>query len=124
MEHGVKLIHQAFTIFLFCIAVSVLFIIYHSYISALDSAKQINKDKIIVTQFSDIKETTVTKGMIITILLNNPLEYDMEIDGLLISKSENTRENITTYHLNYEKYNKSYAYDSKGKITRIILKGL
>lgn len=124
MENAANLIHQAFAIFLFCIAVTILFFTYHSYISTLTTAKQINTDKIMHEQYSDIKEPTVTKGMIITMLLKYPLEYDMEIDGLLISKSENTRENISTYRFDHEKYKKSYAYDSKGNITRIIFKGL
>lgn len=124
MEHGLNLLHQAFAVFLFCIAVTILFIAYHSYNSALHSVKDNRKVEITYEQYNDIEEITVTKGKIISMLLNNPLAYDMEVDGILISKSENTRENISTYNFNHDKYTKNYAYDSKGNITRIIFKGL
>lgn len=124
MEQGINLLHQAFTIFLFCIAVTILFFTYHSYNSALYSVKPNKKVEIMYEQYNNQKEITVTKGKIISMLLNNPLVYDMEVDGILISKMENTRENIITYHFEHDKYTKSYAYDSKGNITRIIFKGL
>lgn len=123
MNQSTDVIHQAFAIFLFCIAVTILFVTYRSYITTLNHSKKIQKEDILQEQYKDSKVITVTKGEIMTLLFHD-LEYDVEIDGNLISKSVNVKENITTYPFDFAKYIKTYAYDDNGNITRIILKGL
>lgn len=123
MEHITELIHQAFAVFLFCISITVLLISYHSYLNTLNSAKRIQKNDIIYQQYQENEKDIAPRSEVIALLLHE-LDYDVEIDGILISKSEDTEENISSYYITHEKYLKSYAYDNDGIITRIIYKGL
>jgi len=119
MNHSNELLHQVFAVFLFCIAVSALFYQYHNYLAALNSSTEILNDKIMYEQYNNKEENIYTKGEIIAFLLNQ-LEYDVEIDGLFISKSENLKENISAYSIRDNSFGKSYVYDKDGKISRII----
>lgn len=125
MENLTENIHIVFSIFLFCVALTVLALFNHNYNMSLNAAKKINKNHVMYEQNININdECIVKKGKIISELLDDPLEYDIEIDGFLISKSENTRENIENYKIDHDIYKKSYAYDSNGNVTRIIFKGI
>lgn len=125
MDNLTENFHQVFTVFLFCMALTILVICNKQYLKTLDAAKGIQKGQVMYEQVNNINsDCIVKKGEIISDLLDNPMELDMEIDGVLISKSENTRENIEEYKIDHEKYRKRYAYDSNGNITRIIFNGL
>lgn len=123
MNQNTDFIHQAFAIVLFCIAVTILLVTYHSYIATLNNSKKIQKEEIMFQQYRERKENIVFKSDVITMLFH-PIEYDLEIDGYLISKTENVKKNVATYMINHDRYKKSYSYDNKGNITRIIFCGL
>ncbi len=119
MSHGTELLHQAFAVFLFCNAITLLFLGYQRYATVLNTVKKIESEEIMYEQYKDSDGNVVTRGEIISLFFNQ-LEYDIQIDELLISKIENVKESISSYSIPYEKYKKSYVYDSKGNITRII----
>jgi hypothetical protein len=119
MNHSTELLHQAFAACIFCIAISLLLFGYRNYTRLLIISNAILNEDVMYEQYNDIDKEEFTRGEIVTLLFNQ-LEYDIEIDGFLISKVENTRENISSYPILDASFLKSYAYDSKGNITRII----
>lgn len=121
MNHGTELLYQAFAVLMFCIAVTLLFTAYRNFITIYNISKDIKEDQIIYEQMQEITQPVVSKGEIITMLLT-PLEYDIEIDGFLIRKDENTKENVTSYPILESDFIKIYEYDSNGNITKIIFK--
>lgn len=123
MQNGNELLYQALAVFFFCAAVTCLFLGYRNYTAAINTSKNIVKNEIIYEQYHQVQEDIYTKGEIKALLLS-PLEYDIEIDNLLISKKENVTDNISTYKVPDKKYIKSYAYDNNGTITRIIFKSI
>lgn len=118
MHNSNELLHQSFAVFIFCAAVTFLFFGYRSYTAAFNTSKDIVKNEIIYEQYNQLEEHTFTKGEI-TALLFCPLEYDIEIDDLFISKTENVKDNLETYDISDKKYLKSYVYDNNGNILRI-----
>jgi len=121
MDHVTELLHQTFATFLFCIAATILLIGCRCYEIVLNSSNQILNEEIMYEQYNDIDENIFTKGEIVTLLFNE-LEYDIEIDGFLISKIENVKENILSYSIPDADYLKTYVYDNNGNITRIMFK--
>lgn len=119
MDHALDFLYQGFTTFMFCIAITVLLVEYSSYITALQTSEELLKEDIMFEQAHTVDQGIITRGEIITCFLDT-LEYDLEINGQLISKSENVKNNISSYSIPDKQYQKSYAYDNNGNITRII----
>jgi hypothetical protein len=123
MEHITKYIDQGINIFLFCMAIVILFNCYSNYNNILITVKENQNEDIIYEQNNESEESSVSRGEIITMLFGQ-MEYDIEIDGVLISKIDDTKENIATFNINHEEYLKSYVYDNKNNVTRIVFTGL
>jgi hypothetical protein len=121
MNHGIELLYQAFAVLMFCFAVTLLFTAYRNFNTIYNISKGIKEDQIIYEQSQVITQPVVSKGEIITMLLT-PLEYDIEIDGFLICKNENTKECVNSYPISGSSFIKIYEYDSNGNITKIIFK--
>lgn len=124
MENITKMISLAFNVFMFCLAVWVLHSENTAYLHALKAASKIQKEDVIYEQHNDKdRENIVKKAEVMSVLFDS-LEYDVEIDGTLISKSENVKMFLTTMKFNHKEYQKSYAYDSSGNMTRVVYQGI
>ena len=75
--------------------------------------------KIVFEQQYDKTNNIVTKGELIAFLCDK-LEYDIEIDGLLVSRYVHNKDSILSYQITGDEYIKGYIYDANGNITRII----
>ncbi|MDF2589602.1 MAG: hypothetical protein K0S41_3443 [Anaerocolumna sp.] len=123
MNHAYKMLHQAFGVFLFCVALTSIFFIYTNYLDTLQRFNQVLNDEIIYEQTIDVTETYYTKGYIIAFLLNE-LTYDVEIDGFVISQRDNIKDKITSYSIENKNFTKGYLYDANGTVIRIVFKSI
>lgn len=123
MDNINKLLYQAFSVIVFCISVSIFFALFKNYDNFLHTSSKILSEDIAYEQSNTLEKKIYTKGEIILILLNK-LDCDVQIDLTLISKTENIKENIEEIHILDKNYIKSYAYDNKGNITRIIFQSM
>ncbi|MDF2473841.1 MAG: hypothetical protein K0R21_1623, partial [Anaerocolumna sp.] len=119
MENSLKLLGQAVSVLMFCTAISVFLLLYSNYQKEINISNSFLTESIAFEQYNDVKELNFTKGEILIMLIYK-LEYDIEIDGLLISQYENVKENISNISIEDKEYFKSYGYDTNGNITRII----
>lgn len=119
MEHGSELLTMALAVVLFCGAVTWLFLLNKNYNEALQVSGNRLTESVMFEQYQETVEDTYTRGEILSMMLA-PLEYDMEINGQFLSKNDNVKAEIGNYILPDTVYEKSYAYDSKGAITRVI----
>jgi hypothetical protein len=74
-------------------------------------------------QYTNYDKDIVTYQQL-TATLFNPLDYNIRIDGLFISKTEHTRECISSYGIKKINYLKSYTFDSNGNVTEIDYMGI
>lgn len=123
MEQIPETIDQGFSIFLFCMSIIILFHCYSNYNNLLITVKDYQSQDVIYEQYDENKSEAVSKGEVIATLLGQ-IEYDIEIDGVLISKIDNTKDNISTYGISHEKYLRNYVYDNSNNITRIVFTGI
>ena len=119
MDHITQLLRQAMALIVFCIAVSILFLEYHNYCYLLKVVGNNINEKIVFEQQYDKTNNLVTSGELIALLCDK-LEYDIEIDELLVSHYVHNKDSILTYQITDNEYIKSYVYDDNGDITRII----
>lgn len=70
-------------------------------------------------QLYEIEEDIVSSSELKAALFYE-LEFDVQIDDILISKQEHTVQMIESYQNKSIRYKRSYAYDSRGNITRVI----
>lgn len=117
MENWKDLLYQSISTILFCVAITVFLHQSTSYSKLLEELKSM--DQPAIYQQEREEELFTTYPELIASLVQ-PLEYDIEIDGLLISKYEHTVEQIESYGIKNTRYEKTYAYDSKGAVTRLI----
>lgn len=123
MDHVIDFLDQGKDIILFVLALMLLFGSNRTYLSSLDTVRGTDREDIIFEQYNSDDDDTITKGELIAMLFNRP-EYEIEIDGALIGRNEETKEHLSSYGINHEKYSEIYQYDSNYNITRIIFTGL
>lgn len=119
MENVMKFIKLACAGLFFCVGVYFLLYGINTYNRSLTTVREKIKDDEIIYQQHYSEEKFVTYSELIATLFQE-LEYDMEIDGLLISKYEHQAEHIINYDIEVSNYMKSYFYDSREKLTRVI----
>jgi len=89
---------------------------HHKVITHL--REEVKENEVLYQQYvSD--EKLVSKSELVASLFQT-LEYDVEINGTTIRKQDHNVENIFTYGIKNTEYQKTYAYDSKGNIIKII----
>ena len=127
MGNAKELLLQAVAGILFCVAITLLFhqvseydralaIVKHSYQNQQTVSMEPNKYS---SEIHSAMKNQVSYGELIASLCDS-LEYDVEINGSLIRKYEHTPDKIDDYCISMQSYQKSYAYDSSGEITKII----
>lgn len=119
MSNSTKLLYQAFATFLFCIAVSLLVFGYRNFTILMNTSKGVVREKIIYEQNHEMKESIVTKGELMAMLFT-PLEYDIEIDGVLLHKYDHVKGNFNSYPILEGDYHKRYVYNNHGNIIKIL----
>lgn len=119
MENPTKFIKLACAGIIFCIAVFYFIYGINTYNKSVTTVREkIKEDEIIYQQYYSNKKD-ITYSELIAVLFQE-LEYDIEIDGLLISKNEHQAENIINYEIDVTDYSKSYVYNAGEKITRVV----
>lgn len=119
MDNVTKIVKQATFVLMFCLAITYLFWQYSSYLGVVKASNDMMTEDVMYEKYNEVKDITFTKGEIILFIISE-LEYDVEIEGLLISKHENVKENIEHYVIDEDVYVRTYGYDVYGNITRII----
>lgn len=119
MENVMKFIKLGCAGLFFCVGVFFFLHGINTYNKSVTNVREKIKDDEIIYQQKYSDEKTVTYSELIATLFQE-LEYDIEIDGLLISKYEHQAEYITKYNIKVTNYIKSYFYDSREKLTRVI----
>lgn len=119
MEITTKFIKLACAGIIFCIGVFYFIYSINTYNKVLTTVRESIKDDEIIYQQYYSNEEIVSYSELIAVLFQE-LEYDIEIDGLLISKYEHQAENIINYEIEVTSYSKRYVYSASEKITRII----
>lgn len=119
MDHAKELMIQAVSAIIFCIAVALLFRQVKNYTQLLSEVKNHYQNTEALYQSEYFGSEVTTYAQLIA-SLSHPLEYDLEINGVLISKYEHTTDQISEYHIANTNYRKSYFYDFNGNVTRII----
>jgi len=121
VEHWKELLLQAVSTILFCTAVVHLLHQTSSYEKLLVYIEQKYRDSDALYEVREYepKEEIISYAEIIMMLCGT-LEYDIEIDGRLISKVNHSIASIEEYSIKTGKYRKSYRYDEKGNLTRIV----
>lgn len=119
MEDIIKFIKLACSGIIFCISVFCFIYGISTYNKSVTTVREKIKDDEVIYQQHYSDERTVAYSELIATLFQE-LEYDIEIDGLLISKYEHQAENIINYEIEVTNYNKRYVYSASEKITRII----
>ena len=122
MENWKELVYQSVSATIFCIAVTLLLHQYVSYTKLLEQLKCRNQPLLYQQNKSEVNPFVSYAELIATLV--QPLEYDMEIDQVLISKYEHTPDQIQSYEIKKTNYVKSYAYDGNGEVTRILYESI
>lgn len=122
MENWKELIYQSISTVIFCVAVTLLL---HQYASYTKLIRQLNcmDELLFYQQYKNEEDALISYAQLIATIVQ-PLEYDIEIDQVLISKYEHTRDQIESYGIKNEMYEKNYAYNENGEVTRILYKSI
>ncbi len=113
---------QVFSVILFFMGIFLLIYFAKVYHKSLNLLREDLKDKEnVIYQQNLMEEPNITYSELIATLFQ-PLEYDIEVDGLLIEHKIHNAEKIPTYDIAHSNYKKAYQYDANGMIIKIIYK--
>lgn len=113
---------QALSGILFLMGIFLLFNFAKVYHKSLNLLREDIKDQEeVIYQQNLMEEAIITYSELIAMLFQ-PIEYDIEIDGLLIENKIHNAELISTYNIAHTNYKKDYQYDANGKIIKIVYK--
>lgn len=132
MDNISEFLYLGFATALFCLGIYLFFQGYNEYNVVLKNVSEKYDDNYLLSQQVRLDEGTYStieksedyysKGYIMALLFE-PLEYDIQIDGLLINKHFHDKSKIRGYELSKDLYKKQYMYDSKGNISKIKFTG-
>lgn len=123
MELTNKFLYQVFSIFIFCIGLSLLIYSVSRYRETLNLARKNISEQVIYQQYSFEDFQIVSRSQIIASLLY-PQDYDVQIEDLYISREDLNYEKVRSFEINETYYKKDYQYDSNGNILCIIYNAL
>jgi cytochrome c biogenesis factor len=123
MEKIMKLLHMAFNVIIFFIAISLLYSMHHSFVSFTDrTADVIAVDDTLYETYLESEEHYASQEEIITLLLDK-LEYDMEVEDEMgnytIHADRYNPSEIGLYIIKSKMFEKSYTYNQNGSIAKI-----
>lgn len=114
-----KLVTMILSAIVFCMGISMVFYEAKTYNSTLQTLRELVKDEVIYQQYIDYTDEIVTYAELIAKLMQ-PLEYDLIINDLIITKGNHNIDYISSYHIKMANYSKSYRYDDNGTIISIV----
>lgn len=121
METIHKFIYLTFYSLLLCLGLNILMVQIQS-INGIYEVLEIEMKEDNLTNSSIQEEPQipeVTYSQLMCTLIGS-LEYDIEINGLLINKSQFIGLDSQTYNIARTNYEKQYKYDQNGKIIKIV----
>ena len=125
MENVNKIFQTALATIVFCIGLFLMVTearIYHDVLTTTrEKYKEYNNE--MFQQYNIEDREVITYAEIITTLFQS-LEYDILVDSTSISKHEHNTDKINGYGIRNTTYRKSYQYDEKGNIMKVIYTGL
>lgn len=89
---------------------------YHQGVSHL--REEIKENEVLYQQYVSDEKLVSYPELVSTLF--QTLEYDLEIDGVMIRKQDHDAEKILSYGIIHADYQKTYAYDSKGNVIKVI----
>lgn len=123
MEIVIKHMEQYLSVIAFLIAASLLIYQTNLYLEALIINKATLSPEVIYEQkFDQDKDSITYKELIATLFYD--LEYDIQIDSRLISKNDHIDIHLISNSIPKTMFTRSYAYDNKGNITRVIYQSM
>lgn len=108
---------------LFCLGI--IFLIHGSKQSELlfSKVQESREEQIVYKGNQEPEELCTSYGQLIAMLFSE-LDYDIQIDDLNISKAEHIGLDCNNYNIKNTNYLKSYVYDTRGNIIKIVYKSL
>lgn len=120
MSHTMKIFFMAFSVIAFCVASFLLLRGSSIYIDTLSSVKRASyQEPEVYQQYHFIDRESISQAELLAILSHN-LEYNIVVDGQIISKASYDPGNIGAYQMKGKKYKKSYQLDLEGTITALV----
>ena len=119
MESVTKFMEQYLSAIVFLIAASLLLFQTNISLKAIKMFKDTLSSEIMYEQQYDIEMDSITYTELIATLFYD-LEYDIQINSQLISKYDHLDIDLIGYNIPKTMYIRSYAYDNRGNITRVI----
>lgn len=119
MGNITKFLKLAFSMIVFIVGICYLMYGMKTYHQAVSQLRINLKDSDVLYQQYVSEEKFVPYAELIATLFQPP-EYDIEINGVTIKRQEHIAEKILSYGINHVEYQKTYEYDNKGNIVKII----
>lgn len=125
MQNISKLLELSASIFMFCMAVTIVLYSNRSLDKIISSTKvQISKENILYVNertYDEVKEIKSTYADLISVLLGD-LDYDVVINNMTILKENYNYKMFDFSVIPQGEYTKTYEYDSSGNIAKVIFK--
>lgn len=123
MQHLLEMVYQGVAVILFCVAFT-LFIMQIDKLELVLRKEKGGYEKDVVYQQPDValQDNFVTRGELQAYFLM-PLEYDIEINGVIYRKEEERSYQMNQDTLKNDWYIKDYLYEIDGQIKRIVFTG-
>jgi hypothetical protein len=123
MDKILKLLHMAFNVIIFFMAITLLYTMFDRFISLTDkSADAIAEEDTLYETYLATEEHYASRSELITLLLED-LEYDIEVvdetGTYAISADGYSPSEIGLYIFKSKKFEKSYSYKLNGSIAKI-----
>jgi hypothetical protein len=120
MENVTSFLKTTAYIVIFCLAGFGLLYQYRTLNKVITTTKEaVSSENILYEQYIDeIQETNVSYADMVTTLFGD-FDYDIQINGLLISKVDFNYHDFDFSNIPKRNYKKSYIYDSSGNIKKV-----
>lgn len=118
MDNLNKLFYYVFSALIFCIGIYLFIMQLNHYNKALFILRDMQIEKELYVQYQE-KDEVVTYAELIGTLLH-PLDYNIKINELMITKAGHTLDQISNYGIAVLNYQKSYRYDEQGNVVELV----
>lgn len=118
MENSTKVLYIAFSVIVFCLAFIFIIHSFNVYSKSLSIARNSKKPNVVYEQIYTGTDTVSYAELIAT--LSYPLDYDIVINNIEISKNTYGAGYINDSFFPQTDYKKRYEYTPQGNILRVI----
>lgn len=123
MDAAISQVFHAISAIMFCMAITVLFTAVDISSDILADVSKLNEKEGMEAYVPVSTEPSLTSFAELIMSLDHELEHDVEIDGSYLSKDGYYGLEDLPEHLHHDFYQKSYVYDSSGRILCIRYSG-